>query len=137
MGKLRILETCLYASDLEAAERFYGDVLGLQPFSRNPGRHVFFRCGEAVFLVFNPSATSRPPDLGADPLIPPHGTQGPGHVAFAVPADELPDWRTQLERAGVKIESKVDWPGGGHSIYFRDPAGNSIELATRDIWSGG
>ncbi|MEJ2147783.1 MAG: VOC family protein, partial [Acidobacteriota bacterium] len=57
MEKLQVLETCLYARDLEAAEQFYAGVLGLQPFSRNPGRHVFFRCGDAVFLVFNPEVT--------------------------------------------------------------------------------
>ena len=38
-----VLETCLYASDLAAAERFYGGALGLQVFAREEGRHVFFR----------------------------------------------------------------------------------------------
>ncbi len=137
MESLKVLETCLYAHDLEAAERFYNGVLGLRPFSREPGRHVFFRCGDAVFLVFNPEATGRPPKPEARLRIPPHGTHGPGHVAFALPADDLSNWRKRLETAGITIESEVDWPGGGHSIYFRDPAGNSIELATRDIWSGG
>jgi catechol 2,3-dioxygenase-like lactoylglutathione lyase family enzyme len=136
MEKLQVLETCLYARDLEAAEQFYAGVLGLQPFSRNPGRHVFFRCGDAVFLVFNPEVTGRPPKPDARFQIPPHGARGAGHVAFAVPADDFSDWRQRLETAGIAIESEVEWPGGGHSIYFRDPAGNSIELATPDIWSG-
>ena len=35
---------------------------------------------------------------------------------------------------GVAIESEVSWPNGGHSIYIRDPAGNSLEFATPDIW---
>ncbi|MEJ2079856.1 MAG: VOC family protein [Acidobacteriota bacterium] len=136
MERLQILETCLYAGDLEAAERFYADVLGLQPFAREFGRHVFFRCGDGVFLVFNPEATSRPPKPDARLRIPPHGARGPGHAAFAVPTDDLSGWRKRLEIAGIRIESEVDWPGGGHSIYFRDPAGNCIELATPDIWSG-
>jgi hypothetical protein len=28
----------------------------------------------------------------------------------------------------------VTWPNGALSIYFRDPAGNSIELVTPNIW---
>src|SRR5438105_1039171 len=54
---LNILETCVYARDLEAAERFYTTVLGLEVIARMPGRHVFFRCGRGVFLVFNPDKT--------------------------------------------------------------------------------
>jgi len=122
-----ILETCLYASDLEAAERFYLDVLGLRFLSRVKGRHVFFRCGPGVFLVFNPAATSAPG-------FPPHGANGPGHVAFRVPSGELEQWRERLRNNSVAIEAEVDWPKGGHSIYFRDPAGNSIELASAAVW---
>ncbi len=130
-----VLETCVYARDLEAAERFYADVLGLEPFSREPNRHVFFRCGVAVFLVFDPEVTSQLPKPGARLVIPSHGSQGPGHVAFAIPADRLAAWRRRLHDCAVVIESEVNWPNGGHSIYFRDPAGNSVELATPDIWS--
>ncbi|RPI27616.1 MAG: glyoxalase/bleomycin resistance/extradiol dioxygenase family protein [Acidobacteria bacterium] len=122
-----VLETCLYATDLEAAERFYTQVLGLTFLSRVQGRHVFFRCGEAVFLVFNPAATSAPG-------FPPHGATGPGHVAFRIPSGDFDAWRDRLEGNGVDIETEVDWPRGGHSIYFRDPAGNSVELATAEIW---
>ena len=35
---------------------------------------------------------------------------------------------------GVGIESTVEWPQGGRSIYFRDPAGNSLEFAEARIW---
>ena len=57
----RVLEACLYATDLDAAERFYVDVLGLERYSGMPGRHVFFRCGAGMFLVFNPARTSSEP----------------------------------------------------------------------------
>jgi NADPH-dependent FMN reductase len=30
---------------------------------------------------------------------------------------------------GIAIESKVQWELGGQSLYFRDPNGNSLELA--------
>ncbi len=56
-----ILETVLYAVDLGAIERFYRDVLGLEPHSRAEGRQVFYRLGEQMLLIFNPDVTERPP----------------------------------------------------------------------------
>lgn len=129
MRPLDILESCLYAEDLERASRFYERVLGLVPFSRVEGRHTFFRCGGRVFLLFDPSRTA---EAGGD--VPPHGARGPGHVAFGVPAEELDGWRERLREHAVEVEAEVDWPGGGRSLYLRDPAGNSVELAVPGIW---
>jgi catechol 2,3-dioxygenase-like lactoylglutathione lyase family enzyme len=47
---------------------------------------------------------------------------------------EIPVWQEHLQRQGVTIEAQVTWPRGGHSIYFRDPAGNSVELTTPSTW---
>jgi catechol 2,3-dioxygenase-like lactoylglutathione lyase family enzyme len=124
-----VLETCLYARDLGAAEAFYGGVLGLERIAAVEGRHVFFRCGGRVLLVFDPDRTRAP---GGE--LPPHGTEGAGHVCFAVRSDELSAWREHLRRRGVGVEAEVTWPRGGASLYFRDPAGNSLELTTPRIW---
>jgi catechol 2,3-dioxygenase-like lactoylglutathione lyase family enzyme len=126
-----ILETCLYVDDLQAAERFYHRVLGLPCVGRQDGRHVFFRCGDHMLLIFNPIETSN-----QESEVPPHGATGVGHVAFAVHAPEMDRWRIRLEEQGVEIEQVVHWPQGGTSLYFRDPAGNSVELATPSIWNG-
>jgi len=126
----RVLETCIYADDLEAAKAFYENVLGLKPFVEVPGRHVFFRSGDAVFLVFNPKSTAD----ASDQDIPAHGAHGEGHVAFKMDRSELEDWRTHLQHHGVEIESDYTWPNGGRSLYFRDPANNSVELVTPDTW---
>jgi len=134
MEVIGVLETCLYADDLAAAERFYGGVIGLVPVLRDEGRHVFFRCGGAMLLVFDPASTATAQTrVGADP-VPLHGARGPGHVAFAVPDADLPAWRERLEAAGVQVESEVRWPAGGRSLYVRDPAGNSVELTSPAIW---
>jgi catechol 2,3-dioxygenase-like lactoylglutathione lyase family enzyme len=130
----RVLEACLYATDLDAAERFYLDVLGLERYSAVAGRHVFFRCGTGMFLVFNPARTSGEPSLVGGALVPAHGAIGPGHVAFAVADADLPTWRARLEAAGIAIESEVTWPRGGRSLYIRDPAGNCVELASPQLW---
>ncbi|MCH8290849.1 VOC family protein [Candidatus Poribacteria bacterium] len=125
----RILETCLYVNDLDVAEDFYHRTLGLVPISRLEGRHIFFRCDDGVFLLFNPARTQQ-----AEGNVPPHGAKGPGHVAFAMQDADISMWRKQLSQNGVEIETEISWPGGGFSIYFRDPAGNSVELATPKTW---
>ena len=124
-----LLETSVYADDLEAAERFYADVLGMEVIAWVADRHVFFRFGARVFLVFNPERTMEPG------LLPPHGARGPGHVAFAATGAEMPGWVERLAAHGVEVETDFAWPKGGRSLYFRDPAGNSVELATPEIWS--
>lgn len=128
----RVLETCLYVDDLAAAEEFYARVVGLARLSRVEGRHVFFRCGEGVFLLFNPAATIQPGNSNSG--VPLHGAHGPGHAAFAMRPEDIDAWRAHLVRHGVEIEKEMNWPGGGYSIYFRDPAGNSVELATSATW---
>jgi catechol 2,3-dioxygenase-like lactoylglutathione lyase family enzyme len=134
MTPSRLLETCIYADDLEAAESFYHGLLGLEVYSRMPGRQVFFQCGDAMFLVFNPAMTTGPESRINGAIIPRHGTSGAGHVAFAASEGELDEWRIKLDASGIAIESEVTWPSGGRSIYFRDPAGNSVELAMPSIW---
>lgn len=129
-----VLETVLYAADLDATERFYADVLGLVPFSKLAGRQLFYRCGDQVLLIFNPAATQKPPAPGALP-VPPHGAIGPSHICFKAEAREISVWRERLEAKGVAIEADFVWPAsGGRSIYFRDPAGNCLEFAEPRIW---
>ena len=130
-----VLETCLYAGDLAAAERFYAGVLELPVFARVAERHVFFRCGAGMLLVFDPQRTASAPGEVGGVSVPPHGAHGAGHVCFRIEAEALGAWRTRLERAGVAIEAEIAWPRGGSSLYVRDPAGNSVELAPASIWS--
>lgn len=129
-----ILESALYVTDLDAAEAFYGDVLGLERIARVQGRHVFFRCGQRILLLFNPIATREGPPPDARLPVPAHGATGQGHLCFSATADEITAWRKHLESRGVAIEADFDWPSGGRSIYFRDPSGNSIEFAEPRIW---
>jgi catechol 2,3-dioxygenase-like lactoylglutathione lyase family enzyme len=129
-----ILESALYVSDLTAAEAFYRDKLGMELIGKVEGRHVFFRCGNGVLLLFNADATSKPPAPDARLPMPPHGTRGPGHLCFSASAEEIDGWKAYLTNKGVAIEADFEWPQGGRSIYFRDPSGNSIEFAEPRIW---
>ncbi len=124
-----LVETSIYADDLELAEQFYGEVLGLSVTAREAGRHVFFRVGDrSMLLIFRAAST-----LKGDHL-PAHGGRGPGHFALGIPAHDLDAWRSHLESSYVSIEHVESWPRGGHSLYFRDPAGNSVELITPGLW---
>ena len=129
-----ILESALYVTDLGEAERFYGQILNLEKISAVEGRHVFFRCGQGVLLLFNAEATRNPPAADAKLPVPPHGTVGEGHLCFAASAEEIGEWKIALERRGIEVEADFEWPAGGRSIYFRDPSGNSIEFAEPKIW---
>ncbi len=130
----RVLETVLYARNLAAVEEFYRRVLAMEPFAKAEGRQIFYRLGDQMLLFFNPVMTSREPSADDEIAVPPHGADGEGHVCFGATADEIAAWRQRLGREGVSIEADFEWPGGGRSIYFRDPAGNCIEFAEPRIW---
>jgi catechol 2,3-dioxygenase-like lactoylglutathione lyase family enzyme len=133
MAPLAILETAIYAADLAAAEAFYGGLLGLPVIARVEGRHVFFRVGQGVLLVFNPAATEVPSGNPTLP-VPVHGARGAGHVCFAASRAEIASWRERFAAAGVAVEAEFDWPNGARSLYVRDPAGNSVEFAEPRLW---
>lgn len=130
-----VLETALYAADLDAAEAFYGGLLGLERITRAGNRHVFFRVGPGVLLLFNPGETETETGATAMP-VPPHGARGPGHMCFAMARDEITALRARLLAAGLGIDAEFDWPNGAHSLYVRDPAGNSVEFAEPRLWQG-
>jgi len=124
-----VLETSLYVDDLDAAVRFYRDVMGLELIAADTMRDAFFRCGPGVLLLFRADLT-----LQTDGEIPPHGAAGPGHAAFNVPQSELPAWEARLRQHGVEIERDHEWFDGMRSLYFRDPAGNCLELTSPGLW---
>ena len=126
-----ILETVLYAENFAGLREFYEGILGLEVIAEEPFRHLFIRCGNQVLLIFNPAHTR----VQAGPhMPPPHGASGRGHVCFRATEDEIEEWRLRLERQAILVEADVSWPRGGRSIYFRDPSGNSLEIADARIW---
>ncbi len=130
----KILETCMYAEDLEAAAKFYGDMLKLELISWEENRHIFYKCGGGMLLIFNPGHTSAEQTFVNGSPVPLHGAKGPGHLALAVEENDIPQWKERLISYNIEIESEVNWPNGCHSIYFRDPSGNSVELVSSGLW---
>jgi catechol 2,3-dioxygenase-like lactoylglutathione lyase family enzyme len=56
-------------------------------------------------------------------------------VAYSISNDDLDRWLAHLAAHGVAIEGRNDWQRGGRSVYFRDPDGHLLELATPGLWS--
>ncbi len=134
MNKLNhIVETALYVDDIAAARDFYVGVLGLEVLKDDSKtkRDLFLRCGNVGLFLFDPKQTQ-----ASGGKVPAHGALGAGHLAFSIPDSDFAGWREHLIKNGVAIETEVDWDHKGtHSIYFRDPSGNSLEFISDRHWS--
>jgi len=129
-----ILETSIHTEDMARARAFYEGVLGLEPIYSDNRLSAYAVAGRDVLLVFRKGATGQTVTLPSG-TIPGHGGDGALHVAFAIARDELDRWERHLASHGVSIEGRNDWDRGGRSIYFRDPDGHLLELATPGLWS--
>jgi catechol 2,3-dioxygenase-like lactoylglutathione lyase family enzyme len=128
-----VLETCLYVADVDRSAHFYERLFGF-PRMLSDDRLCAFAAGKSsVLILFRQGGTTEPVVLSGG-IVPPHDGSGQSHFAFAIPAEELAAWETCLAEAGVTIESRVRWERGGQSIYFRDPDGHLVELATPGVW---
>ena len=128
-----VLETSLYVADLDRAVAFYENVLGLRQitdgyFEGGRGAALQVGSGPSVLLLFRAHITR----LGG--ILPAHGTTGAVHVAFRIEPRECDSWRQRLREHGVVIEKEFAFGNQSPSIYFRDPDGNSLELAVASIW---
>jgi len=129
----RVLETAVYCDDLARTATFYKEVLAREPMLTGE-RVVAFDAGEGtVLLLFQRGASDDALETPGG-MVPGHVSIGPAHFAFAIDRDDVPEWINRLTALGIPIESRVDWSRGGHSIYFRDPDGRSVELATPGTW---
>jgi len=130
----RVIESSLYVDDLDRAGRFYEDVLGLAVLTRDSRFRAYDVGGQTVLLIFKRGATLETVHMPGG-TIPPHGGSGSLHVAFAIGTEELAEWEKRLASHGIEIEGRTKWARGGNSIYFRDPDGHLLELATPGLWA--
>ena len=125
-----ILETAL-SFDHEVADEtlaFYRKTLGLtEVASWREG--TVFRLGAGVLLLFDRELLAE-----NDSAVAQHGSSGIGHVCFLAAPDHYSAMRERLVEAGVEVEHDHEWNDDRRSFYFRDPAGNLLEVANADIW---
>jgi len=128
-----VLETAVYVEDLARAHDFYGGILGLERVLDTPRMLTYAVAAAQVLLVFRRGMTR---DDTASPggTVPGHHSDGPAHFAFAIAAADYDGWKAHFAREGVAVPSEVAWPKGGRSLYFNDPDGNVLEMATPGLW---
>ncbi len=90
--------------------------------------------GDQVLLLFKKGGSAQA-TVTPYGTIPPTDGDGSLHVAFSIQSSDFELWQDRLRASGVSIESLVNWPEGGRSIYFRDPDNHAIELKTSN-WHG-
>jgi catechol 2,3-dioxygenase-like lactoylglutathione lyase family enzyme len=119
-----VSELVLEVVDLEAAERFYGDVLGLPVVERWPDR-------EAIWVMAGDRTR-----IGLwRPQVGLAGGRGGVHVHFAMQIAE-PDYDAavaRLRERGEDVEEIEFSDGRGRAAYVDDPDGNVVELWTWDV----
>jgi len=127
-------ETAVHVADLERSLEFYQGLFGFKKIAGD-GRFAALRVTpDQVFLLFKRNGTLEPVRV-AGGIIPPHNSEGQLHFAFTIPAAEWNAWQEQLRRRTIAIESEVNWAPGVRSLYFRDPDGHLVELATPGLWA--
>jgi catechol 2,3-dioxygenase-like lactoylglutathione lyase family enzyme len=129
-----ILETALYTDDMTRAREFYEGTLALEPIFSDNRLTAYGVASRDVLLIFKRGAAKQTVTIPGG-TIPGHDGAGPLHVAFAIGKDQLAEWERHLQSRGVTIEGATNWSRGGRSIYFRDPDGHLLELATPGLWS--
>ncbi len=128
-----VMETSLYVADLDASQAFYQRLFGFELFLSDQRMRTLGVPSGQVLLLFRHGGSVEPsPSPGG--MIPAHDARGQQHVCFQIPWTALADWERHLREQGVELESRVNWPGRGSSLYFRDPDGHSVEVATPGLW---
>lgn len=128
-----VLETSLYVRELERSRDFYTRLFGFRVLLEDSRFCALDVCGRQILLLFQKAAATSLDTPGG--TIPQHGGDGSLHVAFAIGRDELDPWERRLARDEIVVESRVTWRRGGRSIYFRDPDGHLVELASPGVWA--
>ena len=128
-----VLETALYVGNVGRSADFYQSLFDFEVMVQDERFCALNVAGKQVLLLFGRGSTLVPLAVPGG-IIPPHDGAGQMHFAFSIPAAALPAWEARLAAHSIAIESKVAWPRGGYSIYFRDPDAHLVELATPGIW---
>ncbi len=125
----KLYRVILPVSDIEAAARFYGAVLGMAGTRVSPGRH-YFDCEGTILACYDPAA-----DGDRQPAMP-----NPDHIYLAV--DDLEETYRKCRSinaaflpgnmdGGAPAGAIAERPWGERSFYLKDPFGNPLCFVDR------
>ncbi|MEL6767803.1 MAG: VOC family protein [Pseudomonadota bacterium] len=132
-------EIAIRCADLDAMERFYGEVIGLPVLAARESGITFFRIAEGyaghttVLALFATDAQVRP---GLHPTHGPKPATGAGsslhHLALSLGWEEQEAAMAWYDRLGqpYRVEH-FEWIGW-RGIFTQDPEGNTVELVAAD-----
>jgi catechol 2,3-dioxygenase-like lactoylglutathione lyase family enzyme len=129
----RVLETSLYVHDLGRSIAFYQRVFSFEAMFHDERMCAMAVPDRQVLLLFRKGGSVHASQMPFG-VIPPHDGSGALHLCFSIDYDALGAWRDHLRSLDIAIESEVAWPGRGISLYFRDPDGHALEVATPGLW---
>ncbi len=128
-----LAESALYVDNLDRAVAFYTGLFELPVLLRDDRFCVLRITAQQVLLLFRRGASLQSTTLPCG-MVPAHDGNGPLHVCFGISADAVTDWEERLREQGITVESRVRWPSGAISLYFRDPDQHALELATPGVF---
>jgi catechol 2,3-dioxygenase-like lactoylglutathione lyase family enzyme len=120
----RLDHVVIAVTDYERSNRFYADVLGVEPEEISRGRYAYKLAGGQQLNVHGPG--SSPVPRAAEPVRP--GNSDLCFVWDGTPEEAV----THLLAHGIDVElgpaARTGGSGRGTSVYFRDPDGTLLEL---------
>ncbi len=128
-----MLEFGLYVKKVSRAAEFYHRLFGFPVLISRRRIAALDVEGKQILLLFKQGASSKPMK-GPEGVLPPHDSKGTSHVAFAIRESDVERWERWLREQDVAVESRMEWKRGGRSLYFRDPDGHLLEIATPGVW---
>jgi catechol 2,3-dioxygenase-like lactoylglutathione lyase family enzyme len=119
----RIDHVEVFVRNLEAAARWYGEVLGLQEVARWEPEPIMVGVGDTKLALFQ-SKGDEPKTPGVRMARPPLRWH---RVAWRTDAPGFEAAQKHLTALGIKFRGPVDHQTAW-SIYFDDPDGNPLEI---------
>lgn len=115
----------LVTDDLDETARFYREVFGMEPVFGDDDSTVF-RFGDTLINLLRIDAA---PELVDPAPIAPHGA-GVRSV-LTVHVGDVDAWCATLHERGVELlNGPIDRPWGPRTASFRDPSGQTWEIAS-------
>ena len=127
-------EVSIRVKDLDAMQKFYEEVLGLEVIDRGEGQ-VFFKIAEGYgghtqnLALF--SAANRMFLVNKAPALDPEKSSL-HHVALNIALEDYETEKNRLEGLGLKVVATDHAWLHVHSLYFPDPEENLIEFVCYD-----